>query len=1021
MRSIAIGCLLLAWCPAASALDPELDLTQYSHRAWRIREGFARAHADVLAQTPDGYLWLGTEGGLERFDGVRATPWQPPAGAAPPPARIRALLSARDGTLWIGTLRGLASWRQGKLTYLPQFASFTINALAEDSEGTVWVTAMEPPRIVVLCAIRKAGVSCEGQKAELGDWVASLHVDSQDRLWIASAAGVWKWRPGPRQLYPVPGGALGTLQALAEGEQGSMLIATRHNVVQISDNGDVSALPITMPLHTQPSKLFRDRQGAVWIGTTDRGLLRVRAGRVDAFTRADGLSGDAVQRIFEGIEGDIWVATLDGLDRFSDVAVATFSIVQGLPNALVGSVLGARDGSVWMSTRVGLYRWRDGEGTAYLARRTEAPAAREIVVPGLPARLASLFEDSRGRIWVGNDSGVGYLERGRFTAVDSIGAQLVDAFAEDRRGTLWVSLRNAGLLGIAADGRFEQIPWSQFGREDAAMRLAIDPQRGGLWLGFARGGIAHFLDGRVVRSASHADGLGEGRVESLRVDTDGTLWVGTEEGLSRMKDGRIATLNGSSGLPCDGADWMVDEGASDVWLHTSCGLARIKRSDLDAAFAARERGEAQPKLPLTLFGASDGVRSTQAASTYSPHVGRSSDGRLWFATLGGVGVLNPQRIPHNRVPPPVRIEQVIADRKPYDPALASASLRLPALTRDLQIDYTALSLTAPEKMRFRYRLEGFDAAWRDVGTRRQAFYTDLPPGDYRFQVIASNNDGVWNETGASVHLAIAPTFYQTRWFAALCIAIGGALLWLLLWVRGRQIEMRMRLRLEERVLERERLARDLHDTFLQSMQGLVLRFHAVLAKLPKEGPARSMMEQALNRADDVIVEGRAHVYDLRQSANVTNDLPQALTAAGEERAETADTKFRVIVEGTPRDLHPVVREEAYRIGVEALANAFRHAEAGSIDVHLQYGRKGLTLRVVDDGRGYDVGKLHDMVTQGHFGLAGLRERAHRIRAQLEVSSRLGAGSTVELRVPASIAYATDRSASAPASQELPWT
>jgi signal transduction histidine kinase len=648
-------------------------------------------------------------------------------------------------------------------------------------------------------------------------------------------------------------------------------------------------------------------------------------------------------------------------------------------------------------------------------------APHRIVLSGLPDRAASLFEDSRGRMWVGSDAGLGFVQHGRFTSVDAVSGPLIDAFAEDRRGTLWLAHRSRGLISIFPDGRIETLPWSQLGHDDSALRLALDPQHGGLWLGFRFGGIAYFSEGRIDRLMLAAHGLAKGRVESLRADPDGTLWIGTETGLSRLKDGRIVTMTGSNGLPCDGVDWMVDEDASHVWLYLACGIARIQRSDLDAAFAAREHGSAQPPLRMTLFDSSAGVRSTLSIGSYSPHAARSPDGRVWFASPDGVGVLNPQRIPHNTMPPPVHIEQVIADRELYVRSPASESIELPAKTRDLQIDYTALSLTAPERMRFRYRLLGYDPQWRDVGTRRQAFYTDLPPGNYLFQVIASNNDGVWNEVGASTSLSIAPMFYQTRWFTALCIAAGAALLWFVVWWRGRQIEMRMRLRLEERVLERERLARDLHDTFLQSMQGLVLRFHAVLAKLPPDGVARRMMEQALNRADDVINEGRARVYDLRQSAQVTNDLAQALTAIGEERAETIGNKFRVIIEGTPRDLHPVVREEAYRIGVEALANAFRHAAALNIEVHLEYGRKDLRLRVVDDGRGYDVGVLKDMVAQGHFGLAGLRERAHRIRARLEVSSRPGAGSAVELRVPAAIAYTAGRSKSSPVAEELPWT
>jgi signal transduction histidine kinase/ligand-binding sensor domain-containing protein len=1015
MRKIALGCLLLAWCPAVSALDPTLDLNQYSHTVWRAREGFTRGYIVSMAQTPDGYLWLGTEFGLVRFDGVRSVPWEPPAGATFPNPHIRALLAGRDGTLWIGTLGGLVSLRAGKLTRFPQFDGLFINALTEDRDATVWFTAVEAPRGVRLCSIRKAIASCEADSEALGDWAASLYVDSRDRLWVTSSKGLWQLAPGTRKLHPVPEGGMGSLQSLAEGSHGSMLFVARHEVMRLSQE-EVSAVPPGAALPAQPNKVLRDRHGGIWVGTVDRGLMHIYQGRVNSYTRADGLSGDSVQRIFEDREGNVWVATLDGLDRFSDVAASTYSVEQGLPNALVTSVLATRDGSIWMSTRSALKRWLNGEGTLYVGKRRAGSAVSQVVVSGLPDRPATLFEDRLRRLWHGSDAGLGYLQYGRFTLIDGVPAgSLIDAIVEDRDGALWVAHRTAGLIRVSRDTRVETFAWSQLGREDAGMRIAVDPVHDGLWIGFMMGGIAHFREGRVDKSLSVADGLGKGRVYWLQTDLDGTLWVATEGGLSRVKDGRVVTLTSHDGLPCDPVDWMLqDEDIDDVWVYTACGIAQIKRSDLHAAFTARERGVAEPVLRATVFDTSDGVRSTMTVGSYTPHVGRSPDGRLWFASLGGVGVLNPQRIPHNPIPPPVHIEQVLADRRNYDASLTSGSVALPPLTRDLQIDYTALSLTAPEKMRFRHRLEGHDQVWRDVGTRRQGFYTDLSPGNYRFRVIASNNDGVWNEIGATLNLSIEPTFYQTRLFTALCIAIGAAMLWLLLWWRGRQIEMRMRLRLEERVLERERIARDLHDTFLQSMQGLVLRFHAVMAKLPEDGVARRMMEQALNRADDVITEGRASVYDLRQSAHVTDDLPQALTAIGEERADTTDTKFLVTIQGMPRHLHPVVREEAYRIGAEALANAFTHAAARNIEVRIEYGRKGLVVRVVDDGRGYDVAMLEDAVAHGHFGLAGLRERAHRIRAQLEVSSRPGAGSAVELRVPASTAYATGRGKSSAA-------
>jgi signal transduction histidine kinase len=323
---------------------------------------------------------------------------------------------------------------------------------------------------------------------------------------------------------------------------------------------------------------------------------------------------------------------------------------------------------------------------------------------------------------------------------------------------------------------------------------------------------------------------------------------------------------------------------------------------------------------------------------------------------------------------------------------------------------SALSLVVPRKNNFRYRLVGHDTDWIDAGARRQAFYTDLPPCAYRFQVIASNNDGVWNESGASLDFSIIPTFYQTPWFVALCITAVVGTLWLLYLMRVKQIEMRIRMRLEARVIERERIARDLHDTLLQSMQGLILRFQAVLAHIPEGGERPlQMMEQALERADQVLAEGRDHVYDLRKSTYASNDLPQALQALAEDLAQTADnTRFRVTVEGTVRKVHPVVREETYRIGAEALTNAVRHAMATQVDTEIAYSRKSLTLRIVDNGRGFDAAVLDEGAPRGHFGLTGMRERARRIRARFEVSTRPGSGSAVEVRVPASIAYRVER-------------
>jgi signal transduction histidine kinase len=337
----------------------------------------------------------------------------------------------------------------------------------------------------------------------------------------------------------------------------------------------------------------------------------------------------------------------------------------------------------------------------------------------------------------------------------------------------------------------------------------------------------------------------------------------------------------------------------------------------------------------------------------------------------------------------------------------SSNLRLPPLIRDLEIDYTALSLVAPEKIGFRVKLEGRDPDWKDVGNDRKAFYNDLPPRNYRFRVMACNNSGVWNEAGASFDFSIAPAYYQTSWFQASCAAAFLVLLWALYRLRLHQIAREFNARLDERVNERMRIARELHDTLLQSFQALMFHFQAVNDLLPP-GKGKEALGKVLDRADQAIVEGRNAIQNIRSSTTVTNDLSCAMTALGEELAGSNDGEkgpptFRVSVEGTPRELHPILRDDIYRIAREALRNAFRHAGANQIEADITYGESLLRLRIRDDGRGIDPNHLH-VGRDGHWGLPGMRERAQQIGAQLEMWSEVGAGTEVELRIPGSIAY-----------------
>jgi signal transduction histidine kinase/ligand-binding sensor domain-containing protein len=982
---------LLACCPCGFALDPSLDINQYAHKAWTIRDGFFNSLIQAIAQTPDGYLWLGTPLGLLRFDGVRTVAWQPPPGERLPDTSVSRLLVTRDGRLWIGTVAGLASWKDGTLVHYAELAGQVISALVEDRGGTVWAGGIGIP--ASLCAIQSVRTQCYGQDGSLGRGVSSLF-EENGNLWVGAATGLWRWEPGRPKRYAMamPNPSNFAVYDLNKGDGGPLLMALLSGIRRLSGE---KAEAYSAPGDTRGSnRLLRDRDGGLWIGTLARGLLHVHQGRTDLFTRLDGLSGDDITALFEDREGNVWVGTLGGLDRFHNLAVPTISENQGLSSDGVMSALGARDGSVWVGTQDGLNRWHKGQITTY--RKHD----------GLPDSVTgSLFEDDRGRIWASTLRGIAILKDDRFVPLGSVSTRVVYNIAEERAGSFWINDQDQGLIHLLDEKVVERIPWSMLGHKDHATALVRDPKRGGFWLGFYLGGVIFFKNGQIRESYGTAEGLGGGRVADLQLYSDGSVWAATDGGLSRIRDEHVATLNTRSGLPCDTVYWMIEDGDQSAWLCMSCGLARISRAELEAWIADPNR-----TVKNTVFDNSDGV--TTHNSGLNPHVATSADGRLWFASVRGLSVVDPHHLPVNKLPPLVHIEQITADRKKHD---ATSNLHLPPLVRDLEIDYTALSLVAPEKIRFRVKLEGHDPDWKDAGNERKAFYSDLPPRNYRFRVAACNNSGVWNEAGASFDFSIDPAYYQTRWFQALSVGAFLAVLWGVHWLRLHQIAQQFNARLDERVNERTRIARELHDTLLQSFHGLLFRFQAVDNLLPsRPGEAKQTLESALDDAAQAITEARDAVHELRSSAVVTNDLAAAVTALGEELAGhpttgTANQDLPTVlveVEGTPQDLHPILRDEIYRIAGEALRNAFHHARARRIEVEIRYDDRELRVRVRDDGSGIDPSILNHEGRAGHWGLTGMRERAKRIGGQMDVWSELGAGTEVELRIPASIGYQT---------------
>ena len=789
-------CLLVVLCPRAPALDPSLQLTQYTHTSWTGRDGL-KGSTRSIAQTPDGYLWLGTEFGLVRFDGVRFVPWSPPPGQHLPSSNILALLAARDGTLWIGTLNGLASWNGDKLILHPEISG-GVPALLEDHERTVWAGGARE-----ICSIRGVKTECHDIKVSLGTGlyylygnrglgVTSLYEDSDHRLWAGTEVGLWQWKPGsPERYSPEP---VGTQQAIVQGDRGSglVLISGENTLLRQLSEGKVAeyAVPgVRSPL--QGAHLLRDRNGALWIGTLDQGLLRVYQGKTSRFALGEGFSGNLVTAFFEDREGSIWVGTTNGLDRFREPVVATLSAHQGLQSP-VWSVLSAHDGSLWIGSGYGLSRWSQGQLTKYhsaVSRKQlgDGPGAvngsvREITDPGLPHDfIGSLFEDQRGRVWVTTSKGVAWFENGRFTRVKGVPAGSASAIIGDRNEGVWIIYPAQGLFH-AVDRRVVETvpwPWSKLGIEPRLSATIPDPVKGGLWLGSVNQGIAHFKDGQVSTWLGSKDGLGADLIWNLHVDREGTLWAATDGGLSRIKDGRVSTLTTQNGLPCNAVHWVTEDDASSLWLSTACGLLRVDRSDLQAWVS-----DARHMIHAVMFDGSDGFTAHALFTVYSPVVKKAPDGKLWFAHSDGVSVIDPQNLRLNKILPPVHVEQITANGKTYAP---TAGLRLPPRIRDLSIHYTALSLVAPERVRFRFKLEGQDKDWREVVNVRQVQYSNLAPGNYRFRVIASNNSGVWNEEGATLDFAIARAYYQENWFRVLCMAALLALLWAAYLLRIRQL------------------------------------------------------------------------------------------------------------------------------------------------------------------------------------------------------------------------------------------
>jgi signal transduction histidine kinase/ligand-binding sensor domain-containing protein len=992
-RSFTLMFVNAILCVSAFGLNPDRLLSQYAHSAWRTSDGFFNSAPTAVTQTSDGYIWIGTQSGLVRFDGVRFVSWTPPAGKQLPSAHITCLLSVSDGSLWIGTSRGLTHWKNGELTTYPDVAGF-VDSLLEDRGGVVWMARTRVhDKTGPVCEITDTKVRCYG----ISDGVASgnasaLAEDPQGGFWIGSTLLVQHWRPGNPEIYRP--------SALKKNEnlQGiAALVTTSDGGVWVGMAVEGAGLglrklldgvwkPFVTPTFDSSTlsveALGPTRNNGLLIGTDSQGLYRISDGKVDHLRATDGLTGDSIRSFYEDREGNLWVATSEGVDRFSDRAVITFSMRQGLGADDVQSVFASPDGSIWIGNQYEL---------DLLSRDRITSIRKENGLPG--NGVTSLFEEHPGSLWLGIDNGLWIYEKGVFSSIkrlDGSPVGTVFAITKDADGSMWVELLGspAKLLHIRNRAIEEEVAVSQQIFESA---LVADP-RGGVWFALRGGQLAHYRTGKV--EIVHPTELPNSREwNHIILDAQGWLLGTTSQGLEGLRNGRIQKLTELNGLPCSRLYNLIEDNHGSLWMYAECGLIEISHEEMQ-----QWRKNPETKVRVRIFDAFDGAQP--GASPFSPSVAMSPDGRLWFANDIALQMINPAQLERNVVQPPVHIEEVIADRKSYTP---QQGLHLPSLMRDLEIDYTALSFVTPKKVLFRYKLEGHDSDWQEPGVRRQALYNDLPPGHYRFHVIACNNDGVWNETGDALTFFIAPTFYQTSWFRTLCVVAVIGTLWLFYLLRMKQATSQIQERLGARLEERERIARELHDTLLQGFQGLMLRFQAVINALPDHEPAYPMLAKALDKADEVLLDGRQSVRDLREEVTSGSELSETIAHCGQELTQDNSSLFDLVVVGTPQVLNTIVFDEVYRIAREALINAFQHAQATKIEVELTYSNVQLSLQIRDDGKGIDT----DVLTRGktgHWGLSGMRERAHKIGSQLNIWSNPGAGTEIELTVPAKVAY-----------------
>ena len=767
----------------------------------------------------------------------------------------------------------------------------------------------------------------------------------------------------------------GPISRVFGSSDGSIWLSSHSAVIKRWKDGAITNYALPRNLTPRINQLYEDPRGAIWV-VLEQGVCRLRNGRFELVPLGEGDPNlGVVYSICADREDNMWVGfQASGLGRLRTRQLVTVSANDGLPNDSTRSVFQDSRGNVWIGTVDGFAQYKDGKATEY----------RDLDGSRIGS-VRSLAEDPEGNIWIAADQELLILKHGRLSKIPGWKPTFeIEVIYRDPHGQMWVGTDGEGLFEFV-NGKVNHYR-TQDGLASDQVRALLRDRNGTLWISTFGRGISKYADGKFV-TYSAKDGLAGNRVAAIHEDDEGTLWFATREGLSRFKDEQFFTYTAEQGLLSSFVYAILDDLKGNFWFSSAQGLFRVSKAQL------RDVADGKIKSVTSVgYGVRDGMKTRACNVGDQPTAWRTTDGALMFCSMKGVVVVNPNRLDSSSFIPPVQIEKVVINKQEQ---LATIDAQMAIGAGEVEIDYAALSYTAPEKVRFKYKLEGFDKEWVDAGTRKFAYYANLPPGHYKFQVIAGHVDGPWNEQGKSFGFYLKPHFYQTSLFLALIIA--GALLLAGLLYRLRMVELRARY---SAVLgERNRIAREIHDTLAQNLAGIALQLDSVNMHSP-DIPAglRQRLDQACNLVRYSLSEARRSVSDLRSDELERRELAAALPEIAERMAASAALETHVQVIGTPRRQNPVTEKNLLRIFQEAMANAVQHAGARRIDVELRYSSDHLVLWVRDDGSGFDTEKIIPLGV-GHYGLTGMRERAERIGGRLTLKSELGLGTELLVEVP----------------------